>query len=456
MFTKLAHMAKAHYSPAKCALFTCLFILTPPSLGAPIKATVVQVHTPMATRHFQPKEEQVLTMVQSGIRRLSRQTDTTLAWRQFVSTNEVIGLKINTQLGTLSGTRPTVVKAVIRSLIASGVPPGNIVLWDRKLQDLKLAGYEKMALKFGVKLAGAKDSGYSQWDRYTVPALHWDLEEGDYLFNKTKTSNISHTSTLITDRLGAIISIHPPMPDRRTGSRGHLQELAFSGADNTTRFTLSRPHLNPAIGELIDRIAFSRSIAPPIFRKELKVLQKNQPVHANSLHLIKTQGKMLYYYQKASINALPVHTAFSLAYETAKEEMKGQTLLIRGGKHQWEQIVLPDGRNILKRETLGEEEMAQSKLRLHITDALLCQFNHGGQSRPDFATALNELWFSRDPVALDTLSHELITKLRNLMNLPARTNPRKLLRYASGKKLGTDSIQSMKIERVNLLAHALE
>ena len=117
MFTKLAHMAKAHYSPAKCALFTCLFILIPPSLGAPIKATVVQVHTPMATRHFQPRENQVLTMVQSGIRRLSRQTNATVAWRQFVSTNEIIGLKINAQLGPLSGTRPTVVKAVIRSCL---------------------------------------------------------------------------------------------------------------------------------------------------------------------------------------------------------------------------------------------------------------------------------------------------------------------------------------------------
>ena len=395
-------------------------------------------------------------MIQSGIKRLSGQTNTTSAWRQFVSTNEVIGLKINAQLGPLSGTRPTVVKAVVKSLIFAGVPAKNIVVWDRELKDLKLAGYEKTAIEFGIKLAGAKDSGYSQWDRYTVPALHWDLEEGDHLFDATKTSNISHTSTLITDRLSAIISIHPPVADRQTGSRGHLQELAFSGADNTTRFTLSRPHLNPAIGELIDRIAFSRSIPPPIFRQELKLLQKNQPDHANSLHLIKTQGNVLYYYQKASINALPVHTAFSLAYERAKEEKKGQTLLIRSGKHEWEQIILPDGRNILKRETLGEEEIAQSKLRLHITDALLCQFNHGDQSRPDFATALNELWFSRDPVALDTLSHELITKLRNLMNLPVRSSPRKLLRYASGKMLGTDSIQSMKIEKVNLQAHVSE
>ena len=395
-------------------------------------------------------------MIESGIRQLSGQTNTTLAWRQFVSTNEVIGLKINAQLGTLSGTRPAVVRAVAKSLIRSGVPPKNIVVWDRNLLDLKLTGYEALAQQLGIRLAGARDSGYSQWDRYLVPALYWDLQEGDHLFSQIKTSNISHISKLITEQLSAVISIHPPIADRQSGSRGHLQELALASADNTARFSLSRPHLNPAIGELIDRIAFSRSIPPPIFRQELKLLQKNKAAHANPLHLIKTQGNITYYFEKASSTSLPAPSAFSLAYEKAKTENKGQTILIKSNKHTWEQIILPDGRNILKRETLGEEEIAQSKLRLHITDALLCQFNHGDQSRPDFATALNELWFSTDPVALDTLSHELITKLRNLMNLPVRANPRKLLSYASGKMLGTDSIQSMKIERVNLQAHVPE
>ena len=395
-------------------------------------------------------------MIQSGIKRLSKQANPTLAWRQFVSTNEIIGLKINSHLGTFCGTRPAVVRAVAKSLIDSGVPAKNIVVWDRNLEDLKLTGYEAMAQQLGIRLAGVRGSGYSHWNRYIVPALYWNLKEDDYLFDEIKTSNISHISKLITDRFNAIISIHPPTVDKQIGTRGHLKELALASADNTSRFEATTPHLNRAVVELIDRISFSQSIPPHVFRQELRLLRSNHTTNAQSLHLIKTEGNILYYFQKASNRALPAETAFSLAYEKAKMENIGQTLLIRSDIHKWEQIVLPDGRNILQRNTLGVEEVAQSKLRLQITDALLCQFNHGDQPRPDFATALNELWFSRDPVALDTLSHELITKLRNLMNLPVRTSPRKLLSYASGKMLGTDSIQSMKIEKINLRAHVPE
>ena len=456
MFAKLAHMAKAHYSPAQRILLTCVLLLCSVGLTAAPKAKVIKIHAVDATRHFQPNPKQVLAMVESGVKHLSDQTSPIAAWRHFISTNDIVGLKINTRLGTLSGTRPAVVEAVIQGLTRAGIPNKNIVIWDRELKDLKRAGYLSIAQRLGVQLAGARDGGYSSWDTYTVPALHWDLEKGDHLFGKEKSSTISHTSKLITERLSAIVSIHPPIADTQSGTRGHLQELALSSADNIVRFGISTPHLNPAIGELMDRIAFSRSISPPDFRHRLKLLQANRSTHANPLHLIQTQGNVFYYYQKVSDNALPAHTAFRLAYETAKEEKKGQTLLIRSDSHEWEQIILPDGRNILKRETLGKEELTQSKLRLHITDALLCQFHHGDQSRPDFATALNELWFSRDPVALDTLSYELIAQLRSSLKLPVRSNPRKLLRYASKMTLGTDSPQSMEINTIRLQALATE
>ena len=456
MFAKLAHLAKAHYSPAQRTLFTCFFLFFSVGLTAATKAKVIKIHAPDATRHFQANPKQILAMVESGVKHLSSQTSPIAAWTQFVSTNDIVGLKINTHLGTLSGTRPAVVEAVVQGLIRSGIPGENIVIWDRELKDLKRAGYIPIAQRFGIQLAGARDSGYSSWDTYTVPALHWDLEEGDHLFGKEKSSAISHTSKLITERLSAIISIHPPISDTQSGTRGHLQELALSSADNTARFGVSIPHLNPAIGELMDRIAFSHSIPSPVFRQGLKVLQMNQSNRANPFHLIQTQGNVFYYYQKVSDNALPAHTAFRLAYETAKEEKKGQTLLIRSDSHEWEQIILPDGRNMLKRDTLGKEELAQSKLRLHITDVLLCQFHHGHQSRPDFATALNELWFSRDPVALDTLSYELITQLRHHLKLPVRSSPHKLLRYASKMMLGTDSSQSMEINTIRLQGLATE
>ena len=168
------------------------------------------------------------------------------------------------------------------------------------------------------------------------------------------------------------------------------------------------------------------------------------------MHLLETSGEIFYYYEEAAERALLPHTAFTLAYETAKETGRSQTLLIRGDTHEWEQIIHPDGRNTLQRRTLGKEEARQTKLRLHITDALLCQFHQGDQSRPDYATAINELWISRDPVALDALSAELIASLRRSLNLPVRRAPDAILRYASKMYLGSDRREDWDLRTIKL------
>ena len=230
----------------------------------------------------------------------------------------------------------------------------------------------------------------------------------------------------------------------------------MAAADNTDRFRISTPHLTPAIPELLDRIAFSHTLPGPVFRKKLQQLQTQKPNRAFPLHLLETSGEIFYYYEEAAERALPPHTAFTLGYETAKETGRSQTLLIRGDTHEWEQIIHPDGLNTLQRRTLGKEEARQTKLRLHITDALLCQFHQGDQSRPDYATAINELWISRDPVALDALSAELIASLRRSLNLPVRRAPDAILRYASKMYLGSDRREDWDLRTIKLEDRAPE
>ena len=454
MVANLANLAKKHYSPGKRRLFTVIvgLLLAGPTLGAAAKVPVIKVQAADATRHFQPRIDRVNAMLQAGLEALAPDAH----WRQFVSTNDLVGLKVNAHLGTLTGTRPAVVQAVAQGLMTSGVPAKNIVIWDRNLADLKRAGYIPLARELGVRLAGSREAGFGEWDTYTVPALHWELATGDHLFGRTKTSTKSHISRLITDRLTAIISIHPPIADRQNGARGHLQELALAAADNTDRFRVSTPHLTPAIPELLDRIAFSHTLPGPVFKKTLHQLQTQKPKHAFPLHLLQTSGQVFYYYEEAAERALHPHTAFTLAYETAKETGRHQTLLIRGDSHEWEQIIHPNGRNTLQRRTLGKEEARQSKLRLHITDALLCQFHQGDQSRPDYATAINELWISRDPVALDALSAELIASLRRSLNLPVRRSPDAMLRYAAKMYLGSDRKEDWDVKEIKLEDRAPE
>ena len=60
---------------------------------------------------------------------------------------------------------------------------------------------------------------------------------------------------------------------------------------------------------------------------------------------------------------------------------------------------------------------------LHVTDALLAQYQGGPESYLQFSTVRNEIWFSHDPVALDTLAlRELMFQRRVLDAPPMPTN----------------------------------
>lgn len=69
-----------------------------------------------------------------------------------------VGLKVNC-LNTFFPTSPAVVSAIIASLIdKAGVCPGNIVVWDRRLDELNMAWKDNKALLRGARLAGTLNS----------------------------------------------------------------------------------------------------------------------------------------------------------------------------------------------------------------------------------------------------------------------------------------------------------
>ena len=56
---------------------------------------------------------------------------------------------------------------------------------------------------------------------------------------------------------------------------------------------------------------------------------------------------------------------------------------------------------------------------LNITDALICQYEGGERGLLHYSATLNELRFSRDPVALDVLSIQELDRQRQLAHAPA-------------------------------------
>ena len=65
-----------------------------------------------------------------------------------------------------------------------------------------------------------------------------------------------------------------------------------------------------------------------------------------------------------------------------------------------------------------------------------------------YSKILNELRFSKDPVALDVLSIQELEKQRRLAGMSSRTNSMELFQNASLLELGTSDLQNIRVQIV--------
>lgn len=318
----------------------------PPATNRPL---VVIVRDPGATQAYIPQAGLVEAMVQRGVAAVTRQPAAAAGWRTLVSPDDVVGLKVYSLPGADGGTRPAVAAAVARSLIAAGIPPANIVIWDRRLGDLRAAGFEAVAQSLGVRLAGAREAGWDETAWYESSILG-TLVAGDFEFEKSGavTGRRSHVSRLVSRELTKIIPLTPLLNHNSLGVSGHLYSVALGSVDNSYRFETSPGLLN--------------GVVPEIF-------------------------------------ALP-------------------------------QIA--------------------DKVVLSVTDALVGQYQGAQRSLLHYAEAVNELRFSRDPVALDVLAYEDLNRLRVRAGAPALTNRVELFLNAALLELGEADPSRMDIEHVPL------
>ena len=282
-------------------------------------ARVVTIENSSAISNFQPDPTRVQAMLNRGITNFTGQATVTAAWRNLVSTQDVIGIKVFSTAGMLSGTRPAVVAAVIHGLLDAGVPAQHIIIWDKHNDNLRAAGFFKLSAQLGVRVAGCMEAGYDPTNFYQPDtAIIGNLVWGDEEFGK-KGEGIgrkSFVSLLVSRQITKIISIAPLLNQEYAGVCGHLYGLAMSSVDNTRRFADDPGRLAIAVPE---------------------------------------------------IYALPA---------------------------------------------LGDHVV------LNITDALIGQYEGGSHGLLHYSSVLNQLWFSRDPVALDTLAIKELDRDRRVLDAP--------------------------------------
>jgi hypothetical protein len=217
------------------------------------RAQVISVENPGAISDFQPNPGIVQTMVDCGIIALTGKTNVVAAWRSLVSTQDVIGIKVFSEAGMLSGTRPAVVAAVIQGLLAAGMPPTNIIIWDKHAYDLRDAGFFDLATQLGVRAAGSAETGYDptnfyQPDTVVIGSLVW----GDLEFGQTNQTagRKSFVTKIVSRQLTKIINIAPLLNEESIGVCGQLYSLALGSVDNTRRFEGDPDRLAVAIPEI--------------------------------------------------------------------------------------------------------------------------------------------------------------------------------------------------------------
>jgi len=320
------------------------------SSGTSAYARVVIVHDPAATDAFRPRREKIRAMVSRAITNFTGKATVPAAWRSLVSTQDVVGIKVVSAPGANSGTRPAVVAAVVEGLLAAGLPPRHIVVWDKQLSDLQEAGFSDLSKKYGILLAGSAQTG---WDEghdekskpYDTPLLG-NLVAGDLEFLKKGegVGRKSFLSKLVTRDLTKIINITPLLNHNEAGVCGNLYSLAMGSVDNSARFESDPNRLATAVPDI------------------------------------------------CNLPALADHIA------------------------------------------------------LNIVDALICQYEGGQSGLLHYSAVLNQLRFSRDPVALDVLSLQDLERQRKAADAPSVKSNLELYNNAALLDLGISDPKKILVE----------
>ncbi len=214
-------------------------------------SSVLIIEDGNATEAFRPLAENVQEMVRRGITELTGKSTSREAWLSLVSTQDTVGLKVYSKPGPNSGTRPAVVSAVAQALLAAGLPPRQIIIWDKEEPDLREAGFFQLAEDLGVRIAASTKSGWDETNAYDTPLIG-NLVFGDREFEK-KDEGIgrkSFVSKLVSQELTKIINITPLLNHNTAGVCGNLYSLAIGSVDNTHRFEGDPNRLAQAVPEI--------------------------------------------------------------------------------------------------------------------------------------------------------------------------------------------------------------
>lgn len=172
--------------------------------------------------------ETVREMMERGMRELTGQRNIVDAWRQFIRPDDIVGIKVNVVGRPWCVSSHAVVAETVRNLMALGLRPEQIYIYDRFRDQLDEANYRPHVPE-GVNFFAPEPSNTGDSSPLYDPQVYLEAE----LFGEDNTR--SNLMELISKRLTKIISI-PNMKDHgATGVTGCLKNIAYGGYSNVAR-----------------------------------------------------------------------------------------------------------------------------------------------------------------------------------------------------------------------------
>jgi len=190
------------------------------------------------------KTEVVRSMMVKGMQSLTKRNKLEDAWKEFVVSDDIVGIKINPLAGPVLSTHRVVVDEIIAGLISAGVQENNIIVWDRFEEHFKRAGYEINLSETGSRCYATDGQGPG----YDEKIFYKTYE--DAANRRDENGMRSFFSKIVTEQVTKIINVPVLKQHAVSGVSLSLKNLAFGSVNNTIRFHPNPINCNPMIADI--------------------------------------------------------------------------------------------------------------------------------------------------------------------------------------------------------------
>jgi hypothetical protein len=239
----------------------------------PTRSYVYRVENADSIADYEANSAVVRHMVDDLIMAATGEPTISAAWGSLVKPSDIVGIKVCANGAPLFSSHPAVIDAIAAGLVNAGVPPQNIVVWDREEHLLKEAGFRTK--NAGYRLMWS-EGNYDPKAVITSP-ISGKLIYGDLLFmaklpdtlheelrgdpvekekKKKKQprsfdnlSAESHLSSVLTHVVTKVINVPVLSDNLFCGLSGALFNMTIQNLDNWRRLIQDPVNGDPSIPE---------------------------------------------------------------------------------------------------------------------------------------------------------------------------------------------------------------